>query len=406
MMAMKNDPDFSAPQWERRALPEDGAAGTLIGRAWVPASKDNPVAGPAVVVVREDGVYDISRTIATMADLINAADPLALIKGAGGAVRLGSVGELLANSFPKSCDAAKPFLLAPIDLQSVKAAGVTFAASLVERVIEERAKGDPAKAEAIRADFSTRIGTDLSTVRPGSETAQRLKEALVQEGLWSQYLEVGIGPDAEVFTKCQPMASVGFGADVGVRSDSTWNNPEPEIVLVVDARGRCLGASLGNDVNLRDFEGRSALLLGKAKDNTASCAVGPFIRLFDATFTLDDVRACDVTLEIEGPDGFKLNGVSSVSKISRDLLDLVSQTIGASHQYPDGFVLFIGTMFAPTRDREAPGKGFTHKVGDVVGIASPKLGTLVNRVEHCEKVEPWTFGVSALMRNLMARGLL
>jgi len=403
---MNDDAVRSVPQWEREALPEDAAAGTLVGRAWVPVSKNNPVAGPAVVTVREDGVYDISRTVATVADLMNAAVPLELVKGGRGAVRLGSVGELAANSFPVDCDAAKPFLLAPIDLQSVKAAGVTFAASLVERVIEERAKGDPAKAEAIRADLSTRIGTDLATVRPGSETAERLKETLIQEGLWSQYLEVGIGPDAEIFTKCQPLAAVGFGADIGVRADSTWNNPEPEIVLVVNARGQCLGATLGNDVNLRDFEGRSALLLGKAKDNTGSCAIGPFIRLFDATFTLDDVRACDVTLEIRGADGFALSGVSSVSRISRDLTDLVNQAIGASHQYPDGFVLFIGTMFAPTQDRDAPGKGFTHKVGDVVSIASPTLGTLVNRVDHCENIEPWAFGVSALIRNLTARGLL
>jgi fumarylacetoacetate (FAA) hydrolase family protein len=403
---MKDDANFSAAQWERRALPEDGAAGTLVGRAWAPVSKDNPLAGPVVVVVGEDGVYDISRTVPTVAELMNAADPLALVKGARGAVRLGSVGALMANSFPRRRDAARPFLLAPIDLQSVKAAGVTFAASLIERVIEERAKGDPGKAAAIRADFSARIGTDLSTVRPGSQTAGRLKETLIQEGLWSQYLEVGIGPDAEVFTKCQPMSAVGFGADIGVRSDSTWNNPEPEIVLVVNARGQCLGASLGNDVNLRDFEGRSALLLGKAKDNTGSCAIGPFIRLFDATFTLDDVRACDVTLEILGSDGFALTDVSSVSRISRDLLDLVGQTIGTDHQYPDGFALFIGTMFAPTQDRGAPGKGFTHKVGDTVGIASPRLGRLVNRVDHCDRIEPWTFGVSALMRNLMARGLL
>lgn len=402
---MTDDPNRWT-QWERRALPEDGTAGTLVGRAWAPASADNAVAGPAVVVVRGDGVYDISRTVPTVADLMNAADPLALVRGARGAIRLGSVGELAANSVADGRDADRPFLLAPIDLQSVKAAGVTFASSLIERVIEERAKGDPARAEAIRADFAARIGTDLAAVRPGSETAERLKRTLVEEGLWSQYLEVGIGPDAEVFTKCPPMSAVGFGAEVGVRADSTWNNPEPEIVLVIDAAGRCLGATLGNDVNLRDFEGRSALLLGKAKDNNASCAVGPFIRLFDDTFTLDDVRTCDVTLEIEGTDGFALSGVSSVGKISRDLLDLVGQTIGADHQYPDGFVLFIGTMFAPTQDRDAPGQGFTHKIGDVVRIVSPRLGNLVNTVNHCDRIAPWTFGVSTLMRNLTARGLL
>lgn len=403
---MKDDANFSAKTLAQLALPKDETAGTLVGRAWAPVSPFNPVAGPAVVAVRKDGVYDISRTAPTMADLMNAADPLAMVEGAGDGVRLGAVGDMLANSFPTRRDAAAPYFLAPIDLQSVKAAGVTFAASLVERVIEERAKGDPDQAEAIRADFAARIGTDLSAVKPGSESAERLKQTLIQEGLWSQYLEVGIGPYAEVFTKSQPMSSVGFGAEIGVRADSTWNNPEPEVVLVVNARGQCLGATLGNDVNLRDFEGRSALLLGKAKDNNASCAVGPFIRLFDASFTIDDVRACDVTLEIEGPDGFTLSGVSSVRQISRDLLDLVGQTIGADHQYPDGFVLFIGTMFAPTKDRGAPGKGFTHQVGDAVRIASPKLGTLLNHVNHCDRIEPWTFGISALQRNLAARGLL
>jgi len=298
-----------------------------------------------------------------------------------------------------------PHLLAPIDLQVIKAAGVTFVRSLLERVIEERAKGVPGKAQAIREELAARIGTDIRKVVPGSPEAAKLKEALIADGLWSQYLEVAIGPDAEVFTKTAVLASVGWGADVGVRSDSGWNNPEPEIVLVVNGKGRILGAALGNDVNLRDFEGRSALLLGKAKDNNASCAIGPFVRLFDETFTMDDVRGAEIDLVIEGPEGYRLEGHSSMAQISRDPEELVRQA-RSEHHYPDGFALFLGTLFAPVQDRDEPGRGFTHKVGDIVTISTPKLGTLVNRVTTSDLAPAWTFGIGALMRNLAGRGLL
>ncbi|RZL94868.1 MAG: fumarylacetoacetate hydrolase, partial [Variovorax sp.] len=296
--------------------------------------------------------------------------------------------------------------LAPCDLQVLKAAGVTFASSLVERVIEERAKGDASQAEAIRGRVLELLGGSLANIAPGSERAQQLKELLVGQGLWSQYLEVGIGPDAEVFTKAPVLSAVGTGAEIGIHPASAWNNPEPEVVLAVNSRGEVKGATLGNDVNLRDFEGRSALLLGKAKDNNASCAIGPFIRLFDSGFSLDDVRRCTVSLEVKGKDGFVLHGESSMSQISRDPLDLVRQTVGANHQYPDGFMLFLGTMFAPTQDRGAAGSGFTHELGDVVRISSPKLGSLVNTVNHSDRIAPWTFGLQAFFSNLAVRGLL
>jgi fumarylacetoacetate (FAA) hydrolase family protein len=277
---------------------------------------------------------------------------------------------------------------------------------MLERVIEEHTRGDPAKAEAVRQSLVAAIGDDLRSVRPGSPEAKRVKEELVKAGAWSQYLEVGIGPDAEIFTKAQPMSAVGLGAEIGIHPKSEWNNPEPEIVLVVNSRGETVGATLGNDVNLRDFEGRSALLLGKAKDNNASCAIGPFIRLFDDGFGIDDVRGCELAMKVRGTDGFTLEGSSSMSMISRDPLDLVSHAIGPNHQYPDGLVLFLGTMFAPTKDRFGPGQGFTHAVGDVVTISTPKLGALVNRVNHSDKIRPWTFGAGALMTNLARRGLL
>lgn len=375
-------------------LPEDGTDGTLVGRAMVPA-----VQGPSVVRIDADGVHDISAAAATMSELCNAPDPAALARSIKGE-SLGSLADLLAG------DPGRPHLLAPVDLQAVKAAGVTFVASMLERLVEEMVKGDPGKGEAARRTIQQEIGTSLETLKPGSPEAEKLKAALIQRGMWSQYLEVGIGPDAEIFTKCPPMAAVGPGAEVGVHRKSSWSNPEPEIVMVVAADGRIVGGSLGNDVNLRDVEGRSALLLGKAKDNNASCSIGPFIRLFDRTYGLDDLRKTVVELKVEGLDQFVMTGASAVDRISRDIADLVGQTLSDSHQYPDGVVLFSGTMFAPTQDRGAAGQGFTHHVGDVVTIRAAKLGALVNRVVHADEAPRWTFGATALMRNLAARGLL
>jgi len=355
--------------------------------------------GPTPIVIRNGRVFDLSAVAPTVSDLLEMSEPGApLPEGRD----IGALSEL--DLTPS--EGGKPGLLAPIDLQCIKASGVTFAVSAIERVIEERARGDADQANLIREQIQSRIGADITSVRPGSEEAARLKGVLLADGLWSQYLEVAIGPDAEIFTKSAVLSAVGSGADVGIRSDSEWNNPEPEVVIIVDSQGRARGASLGNDVNLRDIEGRSALLLGKAKDNNASCSIGPFIRLFDEQFTMDDVRKLEVSLEIEGEDGYRLTGSSHMGLISRDPLELVGQAIGRNHQFPDGFVLYLGTMFAPVDDREVAGRGFTHKVGDIVRVATPRLGTLTNRVVHCEDAAPWVFGVSKLMRNLSGRGLI
>jgi fumarylacetoacetate (FAA) hydrolase family protein len=381
-------------------LPDDGTSGTLVGRAWLPRLN-----GPAVIAVRGDGVFDVTAGFATVSALCEEEDPAAALRGIKGEC-IGDLDSLAANTSPDRRDREKPWLLAPLDLQVLKAAGVTFAVSMLERVIEERARGNPASADAIRKEVAKLVGDDFSKLKPGSAEAMRLKQVLIEQGAWSQYLEVGIGPDAEVFTKAPVLSSVGSGMDAGLHPKSTWNNPEPEVVLAVSSRGKIVGAALGNDVNLRDFEGRSALLLSKAKDNNASCAIGPLLRLFDQTFSLDDVRRMDVGLTVKGTDGFVLEGHSSISKISRDPTDLVAQTIGPEHQYPDGFALFLGTMFAPVRDRDAPGQGFTHKRDDIVTIAAPQLGKLVNRMRNSDECEPWTFGVGALMKSLAERKVL
>ena len=386
-----------APYLTSSSLPADGL---LVGRVWSPAA-----GGPCVVRRDAGSLIDITARFPTMRNLCEAADPAAAARAATGP-SLGSIDAIMANTPPETRDQSKPWLLAPVDLQALKAAGVTFATSMLERVIEERARGNPAAAVEIRATIGTLIGDDLSKLRAGSPEAMALKKVLMEKGAWSQYLEVGIGPDAEIFTKSQIMASVGSGMEAGLNPVSTWNNPEPEVVVVVASTGRIVGATLGNDVNLRDVEGRSALLLGKAKDNNASCAVGPMIRLFDGAFSLDDVRHMQLSLKVEGEDGYVLNGGSNMSKISRDPADIVGQMINAHHQYPDGAILFLGTLFAPVEDRDAPGKGFTHKLGDVVTVSSPQLGTLANRMTSTDKAEPWTFGASHLMRNLAKRGLL
>ncbi len=383
-------------------LPEDGYAGTLITRVEMPG----PNGGPTVAVIRENGVYDIMSLATTVTALMEYENPALAVNNAELVIKLGDLPDLLVNSVADVREKSKPYLLAPCDLQALKAAGVTFAASMLERVIEERAKGDPKQALEIRNSINESIGVNLSEIRPGSDQAQQLKDELVERDLWSQYLEVAIGPDAEVFTKSQPLSGIGPGADVGLHPRSTWNNPEPEVAVIVNSKGKIKGATLANDVNLRDFEGRSALLLSKAKDNNASCSLGPFIRLFDSTYTRDDMRKCDGSMEILGEDGYVLQGASSMSEISRDPVELVEQTVGRIHQYPDGFLLMLGTMFAPTKDRDNLGEGFTHKIGDIVSISTPSLGCLINRVNTSDECEPWTFGIRAFMENLAKRGYL
>ncbi len=382
-------------------LPNDGPDGCLVGRIWLPGADG----GPTPVLIRNGGVHDLTGVSPTLAGLLALDDPAAAAR-AGGGERLGDVEAILANSAHQSLDVNQPYFLAPADLQALKACGVTFVRSMLERVIEEKAKGDPDQAAEIRVVIGDEIGESLADVVPGSDEAARIKAVLTERGMWSQYLEVGIGPDAEVFTKAQPMAAVGTGAEIGIHPKSTWNNPEPEVVLSIAPSGKIVGACLGNDVNLRDFEGRSALLLGKAKDNRASCAVGPFIRLFDDGFNLDHVRAMEISLTVQGTDGYELQGQSSLAEISRDLADLAAYARGPHNQFPDGLLLFTGTLFAPTEDRDSPGQGFTHHLGDIVTIANPMLGSLTNQVNHTDKIPPWTFGIGALMANLAGRGLL
>jgi len=374
--------------------------GSWVGRVWLPGQ------GPAVILVKAGAVHDISAYVATVSALLEVPDPAAYLRALPLTEPLIELLALLQNSDPARRDPRQPWLLAPIDLQAIKAAGVTFATSLLERVVEEHAQGDPAKAEAVRTNLVSRIGVDLSQIVPGSPQAEALRKVLVEQRLWSQYLEVGIGPDAEIFTKAQPMSAVGHGADIGIHPKSNWNNPEPEVVLAVSSDGRIKGAMLGNDVNLRDVEGRSALLLSKAKDNNASTALGPLLRLFDESFGLADVRNAEVDLRVEGEDGFLLSGRSSMRQISRDPQDLVQQTLNENHQYPDGLVLFLGTLFAPNQDREQPGNGFTHKPGDLVSISNAQLGVLCNRVTTSDLAPRWEFGLRALIENLGRRGLL
>ena len=383
----------------KRFLPADLAGATLVGRAWLPGASG----GPAPIAVRGNGeVVDLSSRAPTVSALLERADRVAVARA--DAPVIGDVASLLSASL--AGNESTPRLLAPCDLQPVKASGVTFVSSLLERVIEEQARGDASRADEIRASVTEILGGDLRAVRPGSEQAARIKAVLLEQGAWSQYLEVGIGPDAEIFTKCPPRAAVGFGARVGLHPASTWNNPEPEVVLAVSAAGEVVGATLGNDVNLRDFEGRSALLLGKAKDNNASCAIGPFIRLFDERFGIDQVRGAELALTVRGTDGYRLDGRSSMREISRDPLELVGHAWGPHHQYPDGFMLFMGTMFAPTQDRGERGMGFTHVIGDEVEIRCDSLGALLNTVDRCDAIPRWEFGVGALMNNLARRGLL
>ncbi|TPJ42996.1 fumarylacetoacetate hydrolase family protein [Mesorhizobium sp. B2-5-13] len=377
------------------------AEGLFVGRA-----RSGDVSHPMVVVVRDGTVLDITSSAApTVRDVCELADPAGHVRSAKGRP-VGLLDDIAANSFEAMRDPAKPFLLSPVDLQAIKASGVTFVVSLLERVIEEQARGSAEKADAIRADIAGLIGHDLSKLKPGSPEAMEIKAKLISRGAWSQYLEVGIGPDAEIFTKCQPMASVGFGADVGLHPVSTWNNPEPEIAMIAASSGRIVGATIGNDVNLRDVEGRSALLLGKAKDNNASASLGPFIRLFDDTFSIADVKQAVVRLKVEGDDGFSLEGASSMAEISRSPEELVAAAMGPHHQYPDGLALYLGTMFVPSKDRGEKGKGFTHKVGDIVTISSEKFGALVNRVRLSPDCPHWTYGASQLMRDLAKAGLL
>ncbi len=393
-----------APLTMKNMLPADWRQSVLVGRIWLPG----PNGGPTPVVLFEGTLYDVSRFFSTTSDLLNTSNPLRVIRLAveSGAPEVPQLPQIIANSDYRLRVERYPYFLCPVDLQAIKAAGVTFVSSMVERVIEEHARGDLKAAEAIRNRIGQEIGGSIENVVPGSTAASKLKKSLQARGLWSQYLEVGIGPDAEVFTKAQPLSAVGSGAQIGIRADSKWNNPEPELVLAVNRAGTVVGATLGNDVNLRDFEGRSALLLGKAKDNNASCAIGPFVRIFNRSFSLSQALRSKIRVSVDGMDGFKLRGSSDVSQISRSPMEIIKQTINRTHQYPDGVAVFLGTQFAPTKDRGEKGKGFSHKVGDVVRIGSDQLGVLVNEVAQSNKVTPWTYGIADLMRNLASRDLL
>lgn len=384
----------------KETVPIDSPSAFLVGRAWIPTE------GPSPVWIQNENVYDLAPYSPTISDLLEKELLVETLRSWTNLELIGTFEGLLGNTPYDQRDSSKPWFLAPCDLQAIKASGVTFVSSMLERVIEEQARGDWTKAEEIRKQIHELVGDNLAEIQPGSDSAMKVKEVLIQQGAWSQYLEVGIGPDAEIFTKSQPMSAVGTGVEVGIHPGSHWNNPEPEIVLAVNSKGKVVGTALGNDVNLRDFEGRSALLLGKAKDNNGSCAIGPFIRLFDDQFTLDDVRQANIKLSVKGSDGFTLEGSSSMKHISRDPLKLIQQCFGSHHQYPDGLMLFLGTMFSPIEDRDVPGQGFTHKVGDIVHIQTPLLGSLINRVNTCDQIPPWTFGTMALMQNLSQRGLL
>jgi len=384
-------------------LPKDGLAGTLVGRALYPGA----FPGPCVVVIREDGVHNISGTVPTMAELLNSQNPVErAVKATRNCVYLGPLDEILENSTPDTHDPLKPYFLSPVDLQAVKACGMTFVKSMLGRAIEEQAQEDAAKAEELHKILEGEIGGEIATVVPGSEEAEKLKAALIERGMWSQYLEAGIGPYVEVFTKAQPLSTVGIGAEVGIHPDSRWSHSEPEVVLIVNSHGEPIGATLGNDVNLHDLEGLSALFLGRAKDNNASCAMGPFVRLFDDTFSLEDVSNQNVSMTIQGDDGYLLSETYPMEEMTRTLDELVRQTFNENHQYPDGLALFTGTMFYPDQDRDEVGKGFTHNVGDIVTIKAPGLGTLINRVNHSNKVRPWSFGFADLMNNLANRHLI
>ncbi|MBW9086953.1 fumarylacetoacetate hydrolase family protein [Rhizobium wenxiniae] len=374
-------------------LPEDASSALLVGRVW-----SNAAAGPCPVLFSNGHLLDVSSLAPTLSALLEIDGLVGKLSNPSSFADLGSLDDFLSGKAGE--------LLAPADLQAIKAAGVTFADSMLERVIEEQAKGDPLRAQEIRGRLAPVLGDNLKGLVAGSEKAAEVKRLLQDMGLWSQYLEVGIGPDAEIFTKAQPMSSVGCGADVGIHPKSDWNNPEPEVVLAITSKGEIIGATLGNDVNLRDFEGRSALLLSKAKDNNASCSIGPFIRLFDGKFTIDDVKSAEISLSVKGEDGFEMTGVSPLKAISRTPENLTSQLLNRNHQYPDGALFFLGTMFAPVKDRRGKGLGFTHEIGDIVEISSPKLGRLVNRVDHSDTCPEWTFGITALMKNLATRGLL
>jgi fumarylacetoacetate (FAA) hydrolase family protein len=381
-------------------LPADPETSLLAGRIFVPSLE-----GPAIVKLQGQSLLDITSDFPTMRDLCETKDPAEALRRASGRP-LAELAEVLANTPRAARNPQAPFLLAPIDLQVIKAAGVTFATSMIERVIEERARGNPQAALSLRAEIGGLIGDDLSRLKAGSPEAMKLKQLLIARNMWSQYLEVGIGPDAEIFTKAPVLSAVGHGAEAGIHRISKWSNPEPEVVIVVSSSGSIVGAMLGNDVNLRDVEGRSALLLGKAKDNNASTALGPFIRFFDEQFTLDTVRRLELSLSVEGEDGYRLAGGSVMSRISRDPEELVRQMLGPHHQYPDGAVLFLGTLFAPVEDRDVKGQGFTHKPGDIVTVSAPELGRLANRMVFSDEAEPWTFGIGQLMRNLAARKLI
>jgi len=369
----KVTPEFILPpKWEK---------GTFFGRAMVPG------VGASVVALNSHGnLIDITPFVVASSVLCNNPRMLEVLREAREhGENIGGIGEVLANT--NRSDNQVPYFLAPIDFQAAVGAGVTYINSWLERVVSAHPK-----LPDLRAQLIAIIGGDNLVVKPGSDTAQKVMEFLESMGIDDDYTKPAFGTHAEIFDKAMSCDAVGPG-HISMRTDApkrgappTAVGSESELILIVNKNAKIVGYTVGNDFSAGGFENASHLYLPKAKHYDGSAGMSPLVRVPDESFTAENATSLNITLFVEGRDGFVLRAARkegqvgllspgrsySTGEISRPHTELADQAL-AVNRHEFGRAVYCGAGYIPTMNREDPERPtkfneFTHRPGDTVSI--------------------------------------